>query len=316
MIRITGLSILIIWSFLLTETPAKQDTKKEAKTVKYFDTNLKRKDILGNEISSKDARQKNHFKVTYDAQGKVVSIEFIPPQKQRGKKMEKRELFPKPRSPFRYFEKWDPHSRTLDEEVPEYKVGSRPFYRATFTDDEHVRTVEHFRKRNNLLWTYHIEWDKEMKDSKLSVLFNSHLPLTALDPHLYHPSLSEMKPGWIAQFRHNRLGRPLNTTVKDDIGNIYYFYDFIYRFETVGDSLNPINFKITTSKYYRADSSFMGKHELTFAMDNSLLKKSFFDDRGNITETIEYDFDPELNEVTILIRDPKGKIIHRQVMAK
>jgi len=35
-IRITGLSILIIWSFLLTETPAKQDTKKEAKTVKYF----------------------------------------------------------------------------------------------------------------------------------------------------------------------------------------------------------------------------------------------------------------------------------------
>ncbi|HIC51410.1 MAG TPA: hypothetical protein EYO96_02025, partial [Candidatus Marinimicrobia bacterium] len=90
MIRITGLSILIIWSFLLTETPAKQDTKKEAKTVKYFDTNLKRKNILGNEISSKDARQKNHFKVTYDAQGKVVSIEFIPPQKQRGKKMEKR----------------------------------------------------------------------------------------------------------------------------------------------------------------------------------------------------------------------------------
>jgi hypothetical protein len=51
-------------------------------------------------------------------------------------------------------------------------------------------------------------------------------------------------------------------------------------------------------------------------VDNSLLKKSFFDDRGNITETIEYDFDPELNEVTILIRDPKGKIIHRQVMAK
>jgi len=84
----------------------------------------------------------------------------------------------------------------------------------------------------------------------------------------------------------------------------------------VGDSLNPINFKITTSNYYRADSTSMGKHELTFDDNNSLLKKSFFDARGNLTETIEYDFDPELNEVTILIRDPKGKIIHRQVMGK
>lgn len=307
---------MIIWSLLLTENPAGQDSKGEKTTIKFFDTDLKRRDILGDEITSKEARRTSHFKVTYDAQGNVLSIELVSPRERRGRKMQKRELFPKPRPPFRYFEKWDPHSHILEEEVPEFKLGSRPFYRATFEDEEHVRTVEYFRKRNNLLWTYYIEWDEQLRDSKLSVLFNSHLPLTALDPHLYHPSLSEMKPGWIAQFRHNRLGRPLNTTVKDDVGNVYYFYDFVYRFKTLGDTLNPINYKITTSNYYRADSTLMGKHELTFSEDNSLLKKSFFDAQGNLTETIEYDFDPELNEVTILIRDPKGNIIHRQVMEK
>ncbi len=90
MSRITRLLFLIIWSFLLTETVAKQDSKEKANTIKYFDTNLKRKDILGNEISSKDARRINHFKVTYDAQGKVVSMEFVPPEKRRSKKIEER----------------------------------------------------------------------------------------------------------------------------------------------------------------------------------------------------------------------------------
>ncbi|MFQ6608815.1 MAG: hypothetical protein ACE5EE_09805 [Fidelibacterota bacterium] len=326
--RFTELTTLILWALFLTVNPAIQDSRDEPQTVKYFDTDLKKQDLLDKEITLKEARQTDHFKVTYDAQGKILKMEYIPARRLRGKKMQKHELFPKPRPPFRYFEKWNPHTRTLDKEISEFKLGSRPFYRTTFEDEEHVRTVEYYRKRNNLLWTYYIEWDEQKMSSTLSVLFNSHLPLTALDPHLYHSTLSEMRPGWIAQFKHNRLGRPLNTTVKDAVGNIYYFYDFVYRFEAVGDSLlngeitneNPPgtlkNYKITTCKYYRADSTFVGKHELTFDKNNSLVKKRFFNDHGELTETIEYEFNSELNEVTVLIRDPEGNIIHRQVMGK
>ena len=228
--------------------------------------------------------------------------------------MRKRDLFPRPAPPFRYFESWAPEIRRLRKEIPEGEVRGRPFYRATFLDSAHVRTVEYFPRKNRLLWTYYISWDKKNDESKLTQVFSVRQPLTALDPHLFHPTASEMKPGWIADFNHSRLGRLLDVTVRDALGNIYYFYRFERRYETVGDTLNPITYRITESEYYRSDSTFMGSHNLTFTETNRLVKKEFFDDRRRLTETIEYEYDPELGEVSVLIRDPKGNILHRQVI--
>lgn len=286
-------------------------TSKE--TVKYFKTRLDRKDILDHEITKQEAENLNHFRATYNFKGELLGIEFVPNSERTGRRVKKRELFPKPKPPFQYFEFWNFNLKILDQEIPENRLGDRPFYRATFLDSSHVKTVEYFVRRNRLLWAYYFSWDKLKQDSKLSVVFSTHQPLTTLDPHLFHPSASEMRPGWIADFRHNRLGRPLKVTVRDGIGNIYYFYQFKHSYETVGDTLNPTTYRVTTSEYFRSDSTRMGSHRLTFTEANSLVKKEFFDAQGKLTETIEYTYYPERQEVSVVIRDPKGNILHREV---
>lgn len=291
----------------------KSDEVKQQETVKYFRTELTRMEILGDEIGEKEAKKINHFKAIYSSTGKLMTIKFIPSGEKSRKRMKKQEIFPKPSEPFRFFESWNPHTHILNKELDEGKLGDRPFYRASYEDSTHVKTVEYFRKINKLLWTYYIQWNRDKSESTLSIVFSSHRPLTALDPHLFHPSLSEMKPGWIAEFKHNRLAKPLSVKVRDAVGNTYYFYKFRYRFETVGDTINPTNYRITTSEYFKADSSLIGSHTLTFTENNRLWKKDYFDAFGKLSETIEYDFNPELNEVTVIIRDPKGNILYRQV---
>lgn len=313
-------TIIFICIFVTMPVPGKSQGGREdvqkTETVKYFKTSLGRRDLLEDEITAEEAENANHFRAVYNLQGELKTIEFIPNADNKRKRIKKRELFPKPKPPFRYYESWNPHTKNLEKEIPEHKVGDRPFHRASFLDSTHVKSVEYFRRRNRLLWTYYITWDTNKLDSKLSIVFSTRLPITTLDPHLFHPTASEMRPGWIADFRHNRLGRPLHLTVHDAVGNVYYFYQFKHRFETVGDTLNPITYRITTSEYYWSDSTLMGSHRLIFTATNNLSKKEYFDSRGQLTETIEYTYDPGLQEVSVLIRDPKGNIIHREVRSK
>ncbi|MEE9167313.1 MAG: hypothetical protein V3U24_07635 [Candidatus Neomarinimicrobiota bacterium] len=290
--------------------------EEEKETVKYFKTKLRRQDILKNEISSEEARLVNHFKLIYDHKGELISAEFIPNGDRRKERVGKSELFPRPKPPFRYFESWNYHMRLLESEVPENEVGDTPFYRAAFQDTTHVKTVEYLVRRNRLLWTFYVTWDEQMQDSKLSLVFSTHQPLTALDPHLFHPTASEMRPGWVAEFEHNRLGRPVRVTVRDSTGNDYYAYKFKHSFETVTDTTSPVTYRRLLSEYYRPDGTLLGSHRLTFTEANSLVKKEFFDSAGNLSEWIEYIYNPKLNEVSVVIRDPKGTILHREVIPR
>lgn len=308
-------SILLILTFNLPAAAQEQVAEPE-ETVKYFKTRLKRTDILRDEIDADQASRVNHFRAVYDHRGELLRVEFVPSGDHQKKRVRKRDLFPRPQPPFRYFRSWNPHAKTLENEIPEQKVGGRPFYRASYLDSLHARTVDYFVRRNRRLWTYYLEWNREKTEADLSIVFATHRPLTVLDPHLFHPAASEMRPGWIAHFKHNRLGRPLNLTVRDDVGNVYYFYRFEHAYETVGDTLNPITHRITVSRYFRSDSTLIGSHRLVFSETDNLLKKEFFDARGNLTESIEYEYDPRFEEVSVVIRDPHGNILHRQVIPR
>tara|TARA_Y100000590_G_scaffold220167_1_gene249225 strand:- start:9168 stop:10100 length:933 start_codon:yes stop_codon:yes gene_type:complete len=288
-------------------------TLVNAQSVKFFKTDLHRSDILKDEMSEEEAERVNHFKAFYNSRGRLVKVEFYPNGDRILAEMRKREIFPRPRAPFKYFRMWNPHKRELGEELPASKLGSLPYYRVSYDGESAIRTVEFFRKRNLRLWTYFLMKQEGETESHLSIVFASQQPLTILDPHLFHTSASEMKQGWIADFRHNRLNRPLETVVSDPIGNRYYFYRFKHRYETEGDSLNPVSFRYTTSEYYLADSTKMGSHQLIYDESERLLKKEFYDNRNQLLETIEYIFDTERNELVTVIRDPKGGILHRKV---
>ena len=286
---------------------------QEKKNVKYFKTDLHRSELLKEEVPEDEAAKINHFKATYNAQGRLVRVEFYPNGDRILAQLRKREIFPRPRPPYKYYRRWNPHSRKLANQLPASKIGSLPFYRVSFEGESAIRTVEFFRRRNRHLWTYYFMTREGEKGPHLSIVFSPQQPLTVLDPHLFHTSASEMKEGWIAEFKHNRLDRPLETVVSDPVGNMYYFYRFQHRYETEGDSLNPVSFRYTTSEYYLADSTKMGSHQLVFNENNRLLKKALYDARGTLLETIEYIFDSERNELVTLIRDPKGGILHREV---
>ena len=309
----TMITILTVMGALtVTAEPLPQD-KSRKRTVKYFKTQLHRSELLKDEVDAIDSKDINHFRAIYDHKGRLIRVEFIPNGDRLARKMKKRELFPKPKPPFRFYEDWNPHTRGLKKRIPTAKVGDRPYFRVSYADTAHIRSVESFLRRNQKLWSYFLLWDEEFKQSQLSVVFSVQQPITTLDPHLFHPTASEMKPGWIADFRHNVLDRPLSVQVRDDVGNVYYFYRFKHRFEDVGDSLKAVTHRITTSEYYRADSSYIGKHELRYTAGNVLLEKKFYDAQNKLTETIEYEYYPKLSEVAVIIRDPKGNILHREV---
>ena len=288
-------------------------TFAQAQNVKYFKTDLHRSDLLKNEVSEEEAERVNHFKAFYNSRGRLVKVEFYPNGDRILAEMRKREIFPRPRAPFKYFRMWNPHKRELGEQLPASKLGSLPYYRVSYDGESAIRTVEFFRKRNLRLWTYFLMKQEGETEAHLSIVFASQHPLTLLDPHLFHASASEMKQGWIADFRHNRLNRPLETAVSDPVGNRYYFYRFQHRYETEGDSLNPVSFRYTTSEYYLADSTKMGSHQLIYDENDRLLKKEFYDNRNELLETIEYIFDTDRSELVTIIRDPKGGILHREV---
>ncbi|MFQ6616340.1 MAG: hypothetical protein ACE5HZ_06170 [Fidelibacterota bacterium] len=304
------LTVLILPPSSLAQEKAPAPTE----TVKYFKTRLMRTDILRNEIDAEQASRVNHFRAVYDHRGNLLRIEFVPRGDLQRKRVRKRDLFPRPQAPFRYFRAWNPYTKSLGNEIPQQKVSGGPFYRVSYLDSVHVKTVEYFLRRNRLLWTYYLQWNPEETHADLHIVFATRRPLTVLDPHLFHPAASEMRPGWIAEFRQNRLGRPLGLTVRDDVGNVYYFYRFEHSYETVGDTLNPVTHRVTSARYFRSDSTLIGAHRLVFSEENSLLKKEFYDARGDLTESIEYEYDPELEEVSVVIRDPKGNILHRQVL--
>ena len=296
--------VLVFGSFLLAQ---------EKRSVKYFKTDLHRSELLKEEVPEDEAEKINHFKATYNAQGRLIKVEFYPNGDRILSQMRKREIFPRPRPPYKYYRRWNPHTRKLGGQLSSSKIGSLPFYRVSFEEETAIRTVEFFRRRNRHLWTYYFMTREGEKEPHLSIVFSTQHPLTVLDPHLFHTSASEMKQGWSADFKHNRLNRPFETVVTDPVGNMYYFYRFKHRYETEGDSLNPVSFRYTTSEYYLADSTKMGSHQLVFNENERLLKKEFFDAKGKLLETIEYIFDSERNELVTLIRDPKGGILHREV---
>ena len=304
--------LAVLGTLSVTAEPLPQEESRKP-TVKYFKTQLKRNDLLADEVDAEESRDINHFRAIYDHKGRLMRVEFIPNGDRLARKMKKRELFPKPKPPYRFYENWDPHTRGLKKRIPTVKVGDRPFFRVSYADTAHIRSVEYFLRRNQKLWSYFLLWDEEFKQSQLSVVFSVQQPITSLDPHLFHPTASEMKPGWIADFRHNVLDRPLSIQVRDNVGNVYYFYRFRHRFEDVGDSLQAVTHRITTSEYYRADSSYIGKHELRYTEKDVLLAKKFYDAQNKLTETIEYEYYPKLAEVAVVIRDPKGNILHREV---
>tara|TARA_X000001036_G_C20667992_1_gene801428 strand:+ start:609 stop:1541 length:933 start_codon:yes stop_codon:yes gene_type:complete len=288
---------------------------QKSESFKYFKTNLKRSEILKDEISQEESIIENHFKAFYNEQGNLIKIEYYPNKDKIIAEEKKRSVFPESKPPFKYFRKWDPHYQKLGQEISENKLGSKSFYKVSFGENEKIKVVENFRLPNKKLWSfYRLKLEKDKKE-RLYIISSKNQPITKISPHLFHISASEMKNGWIARFRHNRLNLPVETIISDPEGNIYYFYRFKHQYKTqsVNSSSSPVSFRYTTSNYFLADSTKMGSHTLTFTSKNRLLNKKFYDKNGNPLNSIEYLYNMEEKEMISITRDSKNGIIERTI---
>lgn len=300
------INIIIIFNFLAGQN---------SQSFKYFKTNLKRIEILKDEISEEEAYVENHFKAFYDEQGNLVKIEYYPNKDRIIAEQKKESVFPESKPPFKYFRKWDPHYVKLGQEVPRNKLGSKSFYKVSYNEKEKIEVVEHFRLRNKKLWSfYRIKLEKDQKE-RLYIVSSQNQAITKISPHLFHISASEMKDGWIARFRHNRLNLPIETIISDPEGNIYYFYRFKHQYKTenLKNSSSPISYRYTTSTYFLADSTKMGSHTLTFTNTNRLINKKFYDKDGKELNSIEYLYNMQKKEMITITRDSKNRIIERTI---
>jgi len=298
--------IILITNFLFSQNN---------QSFKYFKSDLTRNEILKNEINEEESLKENYFKAFYDQQGNLIKIEFYPNKDRIIAEKKKLSVFPESIPPFKYFRKWDPHYQRLGQEVQEKKLGAKSFYRVSFDEQQNIKVVDHFRLPNKKLWSFYklqLEIDKK---ERLYIISSQNQPITKISPHLFHSSASEMKNGWIARFRHNRLNLPVETIISDQVGNIYYFYRFKHQYETqkLENSSSPISYRNTTSTYYLADSTKMGSHTLTFTKANRLLKKKFFNPNGELITSTEYLYNLEDKEMITIIRNSKGGILERKI---
>jgi len=282
-------------------------------TIKYFKTHLKREQILTHEIYSDEAKEMNHFKAEYNSGGKLLKVEYVSmeEEKDRGIKFK----FSEPSEPFIYYSSWNPMIQNLDGEISEKSLGNTPYYRASYIDSVHLKSVEFYKEKDKRLWTYYLKWNREKTKATLYAVFDTHQPITSLEPHLFSTTLSEMRPGWLARFNQDTTGNPLSVSISDIYGTLYYYYRFSYSSPIPEDTLSQEQNDLTTSYYFKADSTLMGKHTLLF-QNNRLIKKEFFDSDGNLLEIFEYDYDSEADQVYLVVRDSKWKLLYRQVMVK
>jgi len=189
-----------------------------------------------------------------------------------------------------YFKTWDPNTRSLYEGLTPGETKGKHHFRTTFNHRGLIKAVTAVSKNGVDRWTYHLLWDKEGIKSSYKIEFHVRKPLTELHNFFFASDVSEMRPGWIAYCTFFSDGRIKSLRVKDSEGYLFYYYEFGFK---------PLsnNGMVVSSRYFRADSSLVGSHQLEYNSEGLLKSALYFDKDGNDARMLRYQYNDDLNEV-------------------
>jgi hypothetical protein len=212
----------------------------------------------------------------------------------------------------RYFKHWNVRTGELSGPLARQKAEGR-HYRAYFDDRGILSRVTYYNRRGRRQWSYRLHRDSTGIYQRYDVEYHVRQPLTRLDSYLFAPDLSEMRPGWRAEFILDpKRNRPQEVRIYDAHDIFYYSYTFSYQ----RDPDTTRTGSVLESRYYRADSSLVGSHRLYFGPGEELQRIEYYKPTGELKLTKEFLFDRERNELMVTLRDPQGEILDRRIIPK
>jgi len=286
---------------------SQQSDVADTTVIKYFPTSLIRSAILNESVDPDELQGQAYFKAVYNNRGKLLKVEYVPaPPASRAKASATRG------SPLTlYYRYWNPQRRELAEGLTKKDLPGKSYYQALFDQKGRIKSVVYYNADGRRVWTYHLIWDKTGSRSAYAVEFHVRKPLTTLNAYLFASDVSEMRPGWVAKFKGEYRGIPRAVEVYDPLGNLYYFYRFKYRLEREV----PLEESIT-SVYYRADSTVVGSHKLTFTKDLRLKRIDYYTSTGKLKLSKQYTYARKGKGTLMTVTDARGDLLEKRFIPR
>lgn len=292
----------------LTHLVSQPSDVADTTVIKYFPTQLIRSAILNEPVDPEELQGQAYFKAVYNNRGKLLKVEYVPaPSLPRGKASNSRG------DPLTlYYRYWNPQRRELAEGLTKKDLPGKSYYQAFFDSKGRIRNVVYYNADGRRVWTYHLIWDKSGMRSAYVVEFHVRKPLTTLNAYLFATDVSEMRPGWVAKFKGEYRGIPRTVEVYDPLGNLYYYYRFKYRLERETPTLE----ESITSVYYRADSTIVGSHKLTFNKDLRLKRIDYYTPTGKLQLSKQFAYARQGKGTLMTVTNAEGELLEKRFIPR
>ena len=211
---------------------------------------------------------------------------------------------------FDHYKYWNPYRRVLDLKGDPQTFYGQDYYQAKYNKDGWIKTVTRFGADREEQETYHFLWTKSGARSEYKVEFHTAGSAQRLDEYLYADQLSYIRPGWIADVKSRKDGRPFEVSFTDKLGFTYFYYHFNYSMHK-DDSMIA---EVVESSYFDSDGEFVGRHLIFWEKGAYLRMIQYFNTKNSITQTIEFIHSIKGEETTRIITNGEGKELERKII--
>jgi len=203
---------------------------------------------------------------------------------------------------------WNASRRILDLKGEPQTFYGQTYYVVTFNKDGRIKTVTRIDETKEPQETYHLIWNKSGTQSEYKIEFLTFGNASRLDAYLYSNKLSHVRPGWIADFKSRKDGRPKEVSFSDKLGFTYFSYMFNYSYD------KSVEMEVIESSYFDSKGEFVGRHLLFWEGDAWLNMIQYYDENNQIIDTHEFIHDFSKEETIRIISDATGREIIRKII--
>ena len=117
---------------------------------------------------------------------------------------------------------WNADRRILDLKGDPQTFYGQVYYDVAYNKEGRIKTVTRMGENREPQETYHLIWNRSGTQSEYKIEFLTPGNASRLDDYLYSNKLSHVRPGWIADFKSRKDGRPKEVSFSDKSGTALY----------------------------------------------------------------------------------------------
>jgi hypothetical protein len=203
---------------------------------------------------------------------------------------------------------WNADRRILDLKGNPQTFYGQVYYDVVYNKEGRIKTVTRMGENREPQETYHLIWNRSGTQSEYKIEFLTPGNASRLDAYLYSNKLSHVRPGWIADFKSRKDGRPKEVSFSDKLGFTYFSYMFNYSYD------KSVEMEVIESSYFDSKGEFVGRHLLFWEGDAWLNMIQYYDENNQIIDTHEFIHDFSKEETIRIISDATGREITRKII--